>query len=356
MIEIAELKQSVDLLDLVGRDTNLRRHARTRGGEWVGPCPMCQSGHRIHVQPVTGLFMCRACHPQWGDCIEYAIWTEKAPNFREACDWLASEYNLTQGGSGRMPREPLPPAVPPSWQSRGRQIVDECATELFGPLGKIALDTMHRRGLADETLREFRIGWCWQEAQRYGLHVPRGWTIPTLAVDGQLWGIKIRRDTRDPSRRYTSVVGSSPALVGRLTGKPILLLAEGDLDCALAWQEVGDLVDVASLGSCDASPEPWLCYLLGYERLLIAYDVDQAGESAAAKKWGWLPRAERVWLPLRDGQGKDMTDYVKAGGNLRAWLQSVLSRELQDPPQCVDCEDRAACPDRLRIMAAWRAA
>ncbi len=53
MIDAQLLKDRTDLLALVGQNVTLRRHASTRGGEWVGPCPFCHSDHRIHVQPAS---------------------------------------------------------------------------------------------------------------------------------------------------------------------------------------------------------------------------------------------------------------------------------------------------------------
>jgi DNA primase len=59
MIDVKALKQQVDLLDLVGRDTQLRKVASTRGGEYAGPCPFCGGRDRLRVQPERRLWWCR---------------------------------------------------------------------------------------------------------------------------------------------------------------------------------------------------------------------------------------------------------------------------------------------------------
>jgi hypothetical protein len=82
-------------------------------------------------------------------------------------------------------------------------------------------------------------------------------------------------------------------------GEPAIL-TEDEFDALLLWQEAGDLVGVATLGSCnrDISPKA-LRYLLGCPRLLVAYDVDaeakkvqsdcsgcQRGCSESDRQWG----------------------------------------------------------------------
>ena len=63
MIDTLDLKRSVDLLSLVGRDTRLKKQAGTRGGEYAGPCPFCGGRDRFRVQPEKGLWWCRNCSP-----------------------------------------------------------------------------------------------------------------------------------------------------------------------------------------------------------------------------------------------------------------------------------------------------
>jgi len=49
-------------------------------------------------------------------------------------------------------------------------------------------------------------------------------------------------------------------------------------DTMLLWQEIGNLVGIATLGSCNRGLSARvLRYLLGCPRLLVAYDVDAEG-------------------------------------------------------------------------------
>ena len=102
--------------------------------------------------------------------------------------------------------------------------------------------------------------------------------LPWL-LDGQLWQLKVRTNRQQP--KYLAISGGHPCLLGADTlvmGEPAIL-AEGELDTMLLWQEAGDLVGVATLGSCNRGVgAKALRYLLGCPRLLVAYDVDPEGD------------------------------------------------------------------------------
>jgi len=72
-IDTVALKRRTDLLDLIGRDTRLRKVASTAGGEYAGPCPFCGGRDRFRVQPEQGRWWCRRCGDgaRWEDAIAY---------------------------------------------------------------------------------------------------------------------------------------------------------------------------------------------------------------------------------------------------------------------------------------------
>lgn len=80
-------------------------------------------------------------------------------------------------------------------------------------------------------------------------------------------------------------------------------------------------------------------------RLLVAYDIDDAGEKGAGK-WGWMARATRVRLPLAEGEGKDITDLWRAGGDLRGWVEMLLATP-QKPAAPTVAERIEALADRM---------
>ena len=56
--------------------------------------------------------------------------------------------------------------------------------------------------------------------------------------------------------------------------------------------------------------------------MLVATDNDEEGERAAAYLLERTKRARRLRVP----QGNDVTDFWKAGGDLREWLRTRMCR------------------------------
>ena len=324
------------------RDTQLRKAAATRGGEYAGACPFCGGRDRFRAWPEQGRYWCRQCGAE-GDAIDY-LRRKGGLGFREAVVALGGQ--VPAGKSAPDVKRCEKPAAP-SWGARGQGLAQECHEALLKDAE--ALAWLHGRGLSDRTIAEFGLGFNVGTGYRYGVYLPAGWVIPMQGVDGGFYGLQVRQpDGMTP--KYKLVAGSHHPLLGRLTGKHCLLVTEGGFDAMLAWQIAGDLVDVATLGSASADPLPWALHLLSYQRILLCYDLDDAGEQGRAK-WAGIGGVVQVRLPLSGG--KDVTDFVKAGGDLRAWVGSLLPQA----PAIVadDGEPATPCPTCGAMAWAWSA-
>ena len=142
----------------------------------------------------------------------------------------------------------------------------------------------------------------------------------------QLWQLKVRTNRQQP--KYLAISGGHPCLFGADTlvpGEPAILV-EGEFDALLLWQEVGDLVGVATLGSCNRGLSARaLRYLLGCPRLLVAYNVDGEGDKGAERLRRLPSRMQRVRPPV----GKDVTAFWQAGGRVQDWVRFELGRVRQ---------------------------
>jgi DNA primase len=336
---------SVDLLGLIGRDTTLRRVAGTNGGEYAGPCPSCGGCDRLRVQPDAGgkgRWFCRQCtgDPQagghWLDAIDY-MRQRDGVGYREACAMLAVETRQHRESTG-FPSDPQDrrsqatspaPAVPtdaqaPAFdQAAALAVIEERAAALWSSAGAKARRWLAGRGIQEDTARAWRLGYNPARRELHGLAIPRGIVIPCF-VGSSVQYVKVRRPVPPlPGPKYQQVKGSRSALFGlnHLAGRRVAVICEGELDAALLWQEAGDLVDVVALGSKDARPAlPWLAYLAGASRWLVALDRDA---DDVATWWGdFSSRVRRV----RSLQGNDLTDFYRAGGDLRAWVSYHIER------------------------------
>lgn len=133
---------TLNILDLVRADGILvKRASTTNGGEFAGPCPLCQDGKdRFRVWPEQGdggRWWCRQCGRS-GDAIQYLIDYRKM-NFREAAECVGKEISgFTHSLSGRkatrshwVPRETTAPTD--LWQERARRLAEESENWLFQP-------------------------------------------------------------------------------------------------------------------------------------------------------------------------------------------------------------------------------
>lgn len=350
----------VDLLALIGADVQLKHKAATNGGEWAGPCPWCGGTDRFLVWPNADRpgYHCRRCG-RTGDAIRYLMETRNI-DFPEAAHRLGAVEQDGNAATGRRgerqpPERPAPSIQAPSaaWQARARAFAHYARTALWSRAGERYLAYLReKRGLKDETIHDWGLG-CnptelWDLPARWGMPsggkiwCARGLVIP-CQIAGVTWYVKVRRP-REGDELAAYVGASQPLKGGKgpkyvaprgsetvalfgaewFKGRGALLLVEGELDAILAWQEAGDLVDVATLGSSgNPLAGPWLPHLLPYPRWLLCYDLDEAGTKGAAKL-AHMARTVRIRPPLAEGEGNDLTDMWRAGGDVRAWLSLCL--------------------------------
>jgi DNA primase len=324
--DVKALLEQVDMAALVQRDLG---SAARREGRWLKwYCPFHADGKTPSLGVVGNRWKCFGCGRS-GDAIDW-LREREGLSFREACQRLAALELSPASGVATRPRQSSSSTPSAAWQERAQEAVDACQAGLWSEVGARARAWLNRRGLTDETMRAWHLGFTPCDQKIAGLWVPRGIVIPCL-VAGRAWYLKVRRAAGQP--KYTQVRGGQIALFGAdtLPGQDVAVVTEGEFDAMLLHQEVGDLVGVVTLGSAATRlPDAWVPYLLGVRRLLVAYDADAAGAEGAAAWQALSTRTQRL-LPLA---GKDVTDFYLAGGDLRAWVQFALA----------DDWDRTAAP------------
>lgn len=178
MVDTASLKASVDLLELLRPHVPLRKVARTNGGEFAGPCPFCGGRDRFRVWPAKWRWWCRQCERK-GDAIAFVQQLYKV-GFRDACDRLGCPSNgsaSSRVGLGYR-KSPVAKSGPLRWQELGLQLVEKCESGLWSAQGIRARRWLHQRGLRDETLRQWRIGYCPIDCKARGIRMPVGILLP----------------------------------------------------------------------------------------------------------------------------------------------------------------------------------
>jgi len=349
MIDIETVIKQADLLAICGQYVELKKVATTGGGEYAGACPFCGGKDRFRVQPYAQprpVWFCRNCTGAlWDTVIGFIakrdyLDTHKRADLEEICKRaIGGEVPTTATRIKPIPKPPQAADKPPGddWQAAARQVVAACGVYLWTPGGAKALEYLHWRGLTDETIKRARLGFVPGVSYENiaGLGVPPGILIP-CEVGGRLWYLKSRipkeliKKEVDPWPKYKSVTGSKLKAIynGDALRGDKALFCEGEFDCLLANQELGQDIPAVTLGAAGNIPDvaTWGGYLLPLKIALIAYDLDNAGDKGSQAVYNLLGHRSKLAL-LPAGDWKDITDYYKAGGNLGDWINQYIDYE-----------------------------
>ena len=153
-----ELCSRVPLAELVGRRVRLIR----KGREYAGLCPFHnEKTPSFYVVDDKGFFHCFGCGAH-GDAIGFVMRLENL-DFIEAVERLAGEAGLA-----------VPQQTPQERERAHRQktLLEALAaaasfyeTQLWAPVGRRAREYLTARGLDEETIRRFRLGWAPDDRQ-----------------------------------------------------------------------------------------------------------------------------------------------------------------------------------------------
>ncbi len=326
----------VDLLELARHDTDLgtKKIAGSGGGEWAGPCPFCGGEDRFRVQPYKkphGIWLCRNCTDgKWDTAAGYVMRRDNC-NFITALETLSMRNFIVSAGKILNDTQDNNRA---QWETTANEFLQDSIKHLWQPEGAGALEYLHKRGLNDDTLRMWNIGyspekgicdaWDWGVNDQEEIWIPRGIIIPCEDENG-LQYLKIRQNTTDHKKRYTSITGSHAALFGAWTLQDVFtaFLFEGEFDVMLAYQTGFTGCGYCSMPAGKTLQEDWYPLFAKIDNLIIAMDNDEEGEKAAKELLNLSDQFIKA-SPLPTG--KDLTEYLLSGGDVFEWLYSEVGR------------------------------
>ena len=319
-------------MSLVELLPDLRHAGATAGGEYAGPCPWCGGKDRFRMWPEhpsgQAKWWCRRCERS-GDGIDL-LRELKGMGFREAAAAVGQLVAQRPAAVPSETRQHAPLSPPPAaWRSKSEAVAVEAEAALWRPEGARALAYLRGRGFVDDAVRAARLGYVVKDhrenAQAWGLPadhcdvwVPRGVVIPWWLA-GSLWRLNVRRPVGEP--KYIGPAGFTNGLYGAdgVRGDRPVVLVEGEFDALAVWQEAGDVVAPVATGStCGGRHARWRRLLASAPLALVAYDEDEAGESAAAHWLAALPGSRRL-VPEGDPAG-----MLEAGADVRQWVREEL--------------------------------
>jgi len=368
-----EIKSRLDIIDIVSESVSLRKSGRS----YSGFCPFHQNSRTpaFYIFPETQTWHCFGACAEGGDLFSYVM-KKEGWDFKEALKNLAEKAGVV-----------LKPDKPGDKKRRVREdkLTDLMASAadyfhqlyLYAPQGEAARQYIGRRGLNEETIAAFSLGFAldsWDACRTHftsqgytdqdlldvGLltdNVDRGTRydrfrnrlmIPIRDGNGRIVGFGARTLEKDGIPKYlnspqTPLFDKSSLLYGLDGAKRDIrearqvVIVEGYMDVMQAWQ-AGFRNVVAQMGT--ALTEPQLRQLKKYtKQFVIALDADAAGVKATMRSL----QVARETLDREVEVRFDARGLVQHEGRLQADIRIVTLPEGKDPDNIIQ-SDPAAWP------------
>lgn len=357
---VHQVQQATDIVELVSRYVALKR----RGKEFIGLCPFHDDKKpSLNVSPTKQIFKCFACGAG-GTAFNFLMLYDKV-SFPEAIRTLAERANIP------LPRDGV---AATSAQDQGLSKADLAEAtafamdffrgQLHSPAGAAALEYARGRGLTDESIERFSLGYApdsWEAMYRAGRQAgfsearlvaaglvarregPAGGCydrfrnrlmFPIFDLSGRVAAFGGRALAADERAKYlnspeTPLFDKSGQLFAmnrareRIVASGQAVVVEGYLDALIPHQEGVDNV-VATLGTALTDRHVRLLARYAGEVVLI-FDADAAG-AAAAQRALEVFLSQQVHVRVASiAEGKDPCDYCLSHGGdaLRALVSGA---------------------------------
>ncbi len=356
---------------------------KRQGGAWNGPCPLCGGepgkSDRFMIWPdraenlgevcaqngIKGIWSCRQCGAS-GDTIAYLTKVD-GMDFRAAMAELGIEGRRSSFRRRRAPAEPRReiarwepqqwPEPTETWCEYAEKLLVEAEAGIWDE--PAALAWLAQRGIGEEAVRAYRIGYLRAESGRYPgrfraraalglpprmgddgkehtrIFIPRGIVIPTLGADGRVLNLRIRRhkqDLRERSPKYLELEGSCKAPLLLSSSRPAPLAAyfvvEAELDAILIHYVTGGVVGSLAVRTNRGKPDTHAHERLRQAvRIGIALDYDGPGAEGVEFWERHYPASLRWPTP----EGKDPGDAFRLGVDIRDWVDACLPDSIALP-------------------------
>lgn len=381
---LEELRNRVSLAGLIGRNLKLIRHGR----EYAGLCPFHhEKTPSFYVVEDKSFFHCFGCGAH-GDAIGYLMRAQHL-DFLEAVERLSAEVGLA------VPRATAEERERAQRQKTLLEALEAAARfyedRLWSAGGSHARDYLVARGLDDDTMRRFRLGWAPDERQALHralaaempdallieaglLHLPdsgepydflRGRVVfpigdragRVIAFGGRTLGDgqpKYLNSPEHPLFEKGRVLYGWSAARAAKGGAPDPIVTEGYMD-VIALHRAGFETAVAPLGTALGEFQLRELWRLGPEPVLC-FDGDTAGRRAALRALHRALPLLRPGFSLRFAAlpaGEDPDSLVRSGG--APAFERVLAAAVPLADMLWESEVGGARRDTPERLAAIRA-
>ncbi len=341
--QIEEVRSKSDIVQIIGRYVNLKR----TGSSYVGLCPFhSEKSPSFNVSPSRQMYKCFGCGVA-GNVITFIMEYENY-TFPEAMEFLAEQAGVTISKSELSPEMKREKNLRTELVQINAKAASYYYAKLKSQAGKTGYEYFLSRGLSEETIRHFGLGYAGQggselyrylKSQGYADQVlketglfkmdERGvydkfWNrvmFPIMDINNRVIGFG-GRVMGDAKPKYlnspeTKLFNKSKNLFGlnyaKLGKKKNIILCEGYMD-VIAMHQAGFTNAVASLGTAFTSEQAVI--LRRYtDEVLLTYDSDQAGVKAALRAIPMLRDAGINARIVHMEPYKDPDEFIKGLGS-----------------------------------------
>lgn len=340
---IEEIRSANDIVDVISQYVRLQR----RGANYFGLCPFHnEKSPSFSVSPSKQMYYCFGCG-EGGNVITFLMKYENE-TFQEALKKLADRAGI------RLPEPELSGEARAESDRKGKLLeINKLAAEYFyrklrTPAGKNAMDYLKKRGLSDEIIRSFGLGYSDRYSDDlYRFMKKRGYADELLKDSGlfhfderhgfgdKFWN-RVMFPIMDVNRRVIGFGGrvmgegkpkylNSPETVifdksrnlyglyaAKRAGKKNMIICEGYMD-VISMHQAGYTNSVASLGTALTSQQCALLHRYTGD-VLVIYDMDEAGVKAALRAIPMLRNAGLRTKVVNLRPHKDPDEFIKAEG------------------------------------------
>ena len=295
------IMQQVDIIDFIGKYTNLHQSGRY----WKGKCPLHESddvSETLVVFPDTNSFYCFSCECG-GSVINFLSDKEKV-SYRAATEILAKECNINLRDNKEYQLE----------ASEEMRFTREA--DMYHKNVHATLEYLHKRGLSDDTINAFKLGFANDSL-----------TIPLRNEHGQYVSMAIRQFNKKPKYKNTpnSMLYKKSGFLfnldlARKQIKDTLYVCEGYMDAISGYQ-----MGVPTVAYCGSELHKDQIKKLGtFMRkditIVICPDNDEAGVKHLPRTrdhfQSMFPRMNIRVLVMPE-ECKDINDLLCAGYNIQ---------------------------------------
>ena len=350
---IDEVRQSNDIVDVIGQYVHLKRSGRN----YFGLCPFHnEKSPSFSVSPDKQIFHCFGCGVG-GNVFSFVSKIENI-SFIEAVQNLASRANITL------------PTIEDNVDSAKEELkakvykVNEFAAEfyhqnLYKPEAKIAQEYVKKRKLSNETLKSYKIGFSGKFDELYNALTNEGFKeqeilesglvnknengkyidryrnrlmFPICDIRGRViaFGGRVLDDSKPKyiNSPENIVYSKGRHLFGLNVAKKHdlkkILIVEGYMD-VISLHQRGITNVVAALGTALTQSQGWLLRR-NSEQIILGFDSDGAGQNAILRSIEILQNMGCDMRILQMEGAKDPDEYVIKYGNAR--FQNLMDKAI----------------------------